>query len=189
MNPFLLARLEVVSPRPADEAWRALEQLVHDGLDDGGRHYRLFGGRHGRAFSMSLGLPLLGGSAPVLRAFQPGDSGQARFDVTVGARTEVIVLTTFWMLLTVLGGCYQLILQSSAVVAGRAPASAVLEVLPGIGIMTGLLALGLWLFRRRAARDAVFLVHGFRMAIGAGVPAPSGAGRPTPSGVGGAAFH
>jgi hypothetical protein len=186
LNPFLLARLELVSPRPADEAWRALEQLVHDGLDDGGRHYRLFGGRHGRAFSMSLGLPFLGGSAPVLRAYQPGDSVQARFDVTVGARVELIVFTAFWLLLTVLGGSYQLILQSSAVVAGRAPASAVLEVLPGIGIMAGLLALGLWLFRRRAARDAEFLVHGFRRAIGAATPDADG---PPPFGVGTPPFH
>jgi len=186
LNPFLLARLEVVSPRPADEAWRALEQLVHDGLVDGDRRFLLFGGRRGRSFSMSLGLPFLGGSKPVLRARQPGDTVQARFDVTVGARAELIVFTTFWLLLTVLGGGYQLFLQSRAVVEGRASTSAVLEVLPGIGIMAGLLALGLWLFRRQAARDAEFLVRGFRMAIGAG---GSDAAGPTPFGAGTPAIH
>src|SRR4029077_9997951 len=99
-----------------------------DGLEDGGRHYRLFGGRHGRYFSMSLGLALLGGSAPVLRARVPDGEAHAHFDVTVGARIELIVFSTFWLLITVLGGGYQLWLQASAAAAGRAPASAVLEV-------------------------------------------------------------
>jgi hypothetical protein len=157
MNPFVLARLELTSPRPAEEALGALERLVRDGFDAGGRSYRLFGFRRGRYVTMSLGLPILGGAAPVLRAWLHEVAGPARFVVTVGARVELI---------TAIGGGYQLVLQIGAVAAGRAGAGAVLEVLPGIGIMAGLLALAFWLFRRRGAVDARLLLAGFRQALG-----------------------
>ena len=166
MNPFVLARLELVSPRPAEEAMDALEQLVHDGFDEGGRTYRLFGFRRGRYFTMSLGMPILGGGAPVLRAWLPEATGPTRFDVTVGARLELVVAATLWALLTAVGGGYQLFLQLAAVAAGRAGANAVIEVLPGIGIMAGLLLLGYWLFRRRGATDTRLLLASFRHALG-----------------------
>lgn len=165
MNPFVLARLEMVSPRPAEEAMRALEQLVHEGFDADGRTYRLFGFRRGRYFTMSLGVPILGGGAPVLRAWLPEGVGPTRFVVTVGARVELIVAATLWALLTAFGGSYQLLLQLAEVTAGRANAGAVLEVLPGIGIMAGLLALGFWLFRRRGATDTRLLLASFQDAL------------------------
>jgi hypothetical protein len=166
MNPFVLARLELTSPRPAEEALGALERLVRDGFDAGGRSYRLFGFRRGRYVTMSLGLPILGGAAPVLRAWLHEVAGPARFVVTVGARVELIVAASLWALLTAIGGGYQLVLQIGAVAAGRAGAGAVFEVLPGIGIMAGLLALAFWLFRRRGAVDARLLLAGFRQALG-----------------------
>ena len=170
MNPFVVARLELTSPRPAEQALGALEQLHHDGLEAADRRYRLFGRRHGSYFSMSLGLPFFGGGAPVLRARAEQGAGTARFDVTVGARVELVVFTSFWLLLTVLGGGYQIFLQLSALAAGRATPNDVLEVLPGIGIMAGLLALGFWLYRRRATADAALLLDAFRRAVGAAGP-------------------
>jgi hypothetical protein len=180
LNPFVLARLELESPRPAGEALGALEQLLRDGLEAAGRRYRLFGGRRGHWFTMSLGMPLLGGGAPVLRARLPEapDAGPSRFAITVAARAELIVFASFWVLLTVLGGGYQLLLQLVAVAAGRGTPRDVIEVLPGIGIMAGLLALGFWLFRRRAATDTTLMLAAFRRAVG--VPEPGEAAVPPP---------
>lgn len=178
MNPFVLARLELVSPRPAEEALGALERLVRDGIDAGDRTYRLFGFRRGRYFTMSLGLPILGGAAPVLRAWLPEGTGPTRFDVTVGARVELIVAWTLWALLTLVGGGYQLFLQLAAVAAGRASAGSVLEVVPGIGIMVGLLLLGSWIFRRRGAVDARLLLASFQHALDVAEPAGSPAAPP-----------
>lgn len=173
MNPFLVSRLELDSPRPLEQVWAELERLVREGFEAGGYHYRLFGSRRGRYFSMSLGMPLLGGAAPVLRAWLRGDPGAPRFEVSIGARLELIVLGGFWLLITVLGGGYQLWLQLRALAAGSASASDVVAVLPGIAIMLGILLLGFWLFRRRAVADARLLLAAFRNAIGAGPPAPS----------------
>lgn len=173
MNPFVLARLELVSPRPAEEALAAVDRLVAEGVEADGVRYRLFGGRRGRSFSMSLGMPILGGGAPVLRGRLSGDAGPTRFLVTVGARLELIVFGTFWTLITAIGGGTQLILQLAAVAAGRAGAGAVVEVLPGIGIMAGLLLLGFWLFRRRGASDTRLLLGAFRHALG--IPPADGA--------------
>ena len=179
MNPFLLARLELVSPWPAEEALGAIDRLVAEGVEADGVRYRLFGGRRGRSFSMSLGMPLLGGGAPVLRGRLADGSGPTRFDVTVGARIELIVFGSFWTLLTVLGGGYQLFLQLAAVAARRAGAGAVLEVLPGIGIMAGLLVIGFWLFRRRGASDTRLLLVAFRRALGVpGADGPADPSRP-----------
>jgi hypothetical protein len=166
LNPFVLSRLELDSPRTLEQVWASLERLLHDGFEAEGRRYRLFGARRGRYFSMSLGMPVLGGAAPVLRAWL-ADERAARFDVSVGARIEFIVLGGFWLALTVLGGGYQILLQLVAVAAGRATAADVLAVLPGIAVMAGILGLGFWLFRRRAKREALILLDLFRDAIGA----------------------
>lgn len=179
MNPFLVSRLELDSPRPLEQVWADLERLVREGFEAGGYRYRLFGSRRGRYFSMSLGLPVLGGAAPVLRAWLRGDSGTPRFDVSIGARLEFILLGGFWLLVTVLGGGYQVWLQLRAVAAGRASTSDLMAVLPGIAIMVGILVLGFWLFRRRAARDARLLLGAFRDAIGA-APATSSLTPSTP---------
>jgi hypothetical protein len=156
----------LVSPRPAEEALGAIDRLVAEGVEADGVRYRLFGGRRGHSFSMSLGMPFLGGGAPVLRGRLSDGGGPTRFLVTVGARVELMVLGTFWTLLTVVGGGYQVLLQLAAVAAGRAGAGAVLEVLPGIGIMAGLLLLAYGLFRRRGASDTRLLLEGFRRALG-----------------------
>ena len=177
MNPFVLARLEVLSPRPIAEALGALERLVVEGVEVDGLRYRLFGGRRGDSFSMSLGMPILGGGAPVLRVRSLTD-GPTRLLVTVGARFELIVFGTFWALLTVVGGGYQLLLQLAAVAAGRAGVSAVVEVLPGIGIMSGLLLLGWWLFRRRGERDTRFLLACVHQALGIAAPDRAAAAGP-----------
>ena len=161
----MLARLEVESPLPPERALETLEALVRGGIEACGRRYRLFGERHGRFVTMSLGMPLLGGSSPVLRAWLRGGAGATRFGVSVGARIEFIVFAMFWLLLTVVGGSIQLFLQLRSLAAGRGTPGDVVEVLPGIGIMAGILLLGTWLFRRRAAGQAEMLIHAFRDAI------------------------
>ena len=166
MNPFVLSRLELDSPRPLEQVWASLEELLRDGFEVEGRRYRLFGAHRGRYFTMSLGMPLLGGAAPVLRAWLQNESAP-RFDVSVGARVEFIAFGGFWLVLTILGGGYQLFLQIADVAAGRATPGDVLGVLPGIGVMVGILAIGFWFFRRRANRDAQVLLEQFRDAIGA----------------------
>lgn len=174
MNPFVLSRLELDAPRPLEQVWASLDQLLRDGFEIEGRRYRVFGAHRGRYFTMSLGMPLLGGGAPVLRAWLQ-DESSTRFEVSVGARVEFIVFGGFWLALTILGGGYQLFLQFAEVAAGRATAGDVLGVLPGIGVMVGILAIGFWFFRRRASREAEVLLEQFRDAIGA---ARSAAGSP-----------
>ena len=110
--------------------------------------------------------PVVGGGAPVLRAWLLADRVPTTFDVSVGARLEVIVLGSFWLLITVLGAGYQLALQLGEVLAGRAGWSAVTDVLPGLAVMAGILALGFWLLRRRSVRDAALLLAAFRDAVG-----------------------
>ncbi len=167
MNPFVLARLELDSPRPAERVSAELDRLLREGFDAGGRRYRLFGARRGGYLTMSLGLPLIGGAAPVLRARLRDFPGPVRFDVHVTARLEVIVFGAFWVALTVLGGGYQLALQISEWSAGRARASDIWDVLPRIGVMAALIGIPLWYFRRRAMQDAGLLLDAFRDAIGA----------------------
>lgn len=179
MNPFELAHVEIASPLPAERALDALEALVRDGIEAYGRRYRLFGERRGRFVTMSLGMPLLGGGSPVLRAWLHDGSGPTRFGVSVGARIEFIVFASFWLLVTVVGGATQLFLQLRALAAGRGTIGDVVEVLPGIGIMAGILLLGTWLFRRRAGGQAEMLVHAFRDAIDAWDDEPVGAARAT----------
>jgi len=176
VNPFVYTRVELSAPRPGEQALESLGRLLRQGIDSEGRHYRLFGARRGPYVTMSLGLPVLGGSAPVLRAWLQDGAGAARFDVTVGPRIEVILFTVFWVLLTVLGGGYQVYLQLRALAEGRGTLGDVFEVLPGIGILGGIIALGLWLHRRRSASHTALLLRAFREAVGAG---PStGAGGP-----------
>jgi len=171
VNPFVVARLELDSPQPIERVWAALDQLLREGFDVGGRRYRLFGARRGGFLTMSLGLPLIGGAAPVLRARMLESFGPVRFDVHVAARIEIIVFGMFWLALTVLGGGYQLVLQLTAYAAGRATASDVWDVLPRIALMAALVSVPLWYFRRRAKVDAVLLLNAFRDAIGAADPA------------------
>ncbi len=167
MNPFVLSRLELLSPRSVERVLEGLDALLHDGVDHAGRHYRLFGSRRGRYFSMSLGMPILGGTSPVLRAWLQGDAGAPRFHVQVGARLEFMLFGGFWLALTVLGGGYQLLLQLLAMAAGRATLDDVWAVLPGIGIMAAIVGFAMWYFRRRGGREGEFLVDAFRHAIGA----------------------
>ena len=167
MNPFVLSRLELHSPRPLERVLESLDALLRDGVDHEGRHYRLFGSRRGRYFSMSLGMPVLGGTSPVLRAWLGADAGTPRFHVQVGARLELMLFGGFWLALTVVGGGYQLLLQLLAMAAGRATLDDVWAVLPGIGIMAAIVGFALWYFRSRGGREGEFLVDSFRYAIGA----------------------
>ena len=179
MNPLEFARLELISPLPSEHALDALSELLRSGEEVEGRRYRLFGWRRGRFFSMSLGMPFLGGSQPVLRAWS-SDSivGPTRFAVIVGARAEVVVVAWFWFLLTVLGAGTRLVLEASDLAAGRSSAGELAVLVPGLGIMLGLLALALWVFRRRGARNAQFLLELFRRTVGA--PTPGDAAAPQP---------
>lgn len=181
MNPFVVARLELDTPRPLEQVWAGLDRLLQEGIAGERVRYRLFGSRRDRYFSMSLGMPLLGGTAPVLRAWLRDAAGPPRFDVSVGARLEFIVFGGFWLAITLIGGVFQLVLQLRAVAAGRATLDDVGAVLPGIGVMVAILGLGLWFFRRRATRDAGLLLAAFRHAIGAAPGAESPLAFPTPS--------
>ena len=170
MNPFELAREEVHTPLDAEHALAAIDALLRDGFALGDAHYRLFGGRVGRAFSMSLGMPLLGGGAPVLRGRLHDGVGAASLELAVGARYEFLAFGWGWILLTVVGGGYQVVLQLQRVLAGQAGASAVLEVLPGIGLMALLIlgAIGLW--RRRGRSHVQVLLEQVRRVLRATSP-------------------
>jgi hypothetical protein len=174
VNPFVFVRCELASPRDPDAALGGLERLVREGFDAEGRRYRLFGARRGRFVTMSLGMPVFGGGAPILRASLLPGARPTTFEVTIGARLEVVLLGSFWALITVLGGGWQVLLQLREVLAGRAGWSAVTDVFPGIAVMAGILALGFWLLRRRSALDSALLLAAFRDAVGApgedGVP-------------------
>jgi len=167
VNPFLIARLELHSAQPAERALAALDRLLAEGFVAGGRRYRLFGRRRGGRVAMSLGLPLVGGAAPVLHARLRDTPGPACFDLRVRARLELIVLGVAAVLLTSVGGATQLALQLGAVGEGRAGWRDVADVLPGIAIVAALVALGLHHLRRRGTRDATLLLGAFRDAIGA----------------------
>jgi hypothetical protein len=181
LNPFVVARLELGTPRPLEHVWAELDRLLHEGLAGERGRYRLFGSRRGRYFSMSLGMPVLGGGAPVLRAWLRDVAGPPRFDVTVGARVEFIAFGGFWIVITLGGAIVQLVLQLRAVAAGRATLGDVGAVLPGIGVMVAILALAFWFFRRRATRDAGILLAAFRHAIGAAPAVESPVAVSTPS--------
>lgn len=176
MNPFELARLELVSPHPAERALAALDRLLREGFDAGGRRYRLFGLRQGGAVHMSLGLPLVGGAAPILAARLRDGDGPARFDVNVHARFEMVLLALAWLALLVLGGGYQVALKLHDFLGGRATGADVWGVLPGILVMAVCALAAFAYFRRRAVRDAALLVTAFRDAIGA---APAAAAIPS----------
>jgi len=170
VNPFLLARLELRSTQPAERALAALDRLLAEGFEAGGRRYRLFGRRRGGRVAMSLGLPLVGGAAPVLHARLRAASGPACFDLWVRARLELIVLGLSAVLLTAVGGATQLVLQLRAVAEGRAGWGDVTDVLPGLAVVSVLVGLGLLHLRRRGTRDAALLLGAFRDAIGAVAP-------------------
>ena len=165
LNPFVFDRVQLSASHGAEAVLSALDQLLRDGVETDGRHFRLFGVRRGRLLTMSLGMPLLGGAAPVLRAWLRDDPGPATFDVSVTARIEVIVFGTFWILLILVGASVQLGLQLAAWAAGRASAREVLEVLPGIAIMAALIGLPLLYLRRRGRIESQLLVQAFRDAI------------------------
>ncbi len=179
MNPFELARAELATPLDAERVLVAIDALLREGFVVGERRYRVFGGRVGRAFSLSLGLPLLGGGAPVLRGRVRDGAGPATLDVAVGARHEFVLFGWFWALLTVVGGGYQLLLQWGRVLAGAANVGAVLEVLPGIALMASLVLAGVWLWRRRERPQAHALIEQLRRRLDASYP-PSAPLTPAP---------
>jgi len=174
VNPLELARAELFTPWDAGRVFAAIDGLLRAGFVEGDVRYRLFGRRVGRAFSMSLGLPLLGGGTPVLRGQVRDGVGSTTLEVWVGARHEAAVFVWFWALLTVLGGGYQLALQCRRVLAGEAGWDAVIEVLPGIGIMTTLVLFGVWFWRHHQRPQAHVLIDHLRRCLAAS-DAPDGA--------------
>jgi hypothetical protein len=170
VNPFELARAELFTPWDVERVLSAVDELLRTGFVAGEARYRLFGGRIGRVFSMSLGLPLLGGGTPVLRGRVRDGTGSTTLDVRVGARHEIVILGCFWTLLTLVGGGYQLYLQCRRVLAGEAGWSAVGEVLPGIAIMSALVIGGIALWRRGQRPAAVALIGQLRAHVGAEPP-------------------
>ena len=173
MNPFELARAELFTPWDGERVLAAIDALLREGFVVGDRRYRLFGGRLGHGFSMSLGLPLLGGGAPVLRGRVRDGVGASTLDIRVGARHEFVLFGWFWLLLIVLGGGYQLLLQARGVLAGEAGWSAVFEVLPGIAIMGSLLGFGLGFWRQRQRPRARALIEQLRLRLAATYSDPS----------------
>jgi hypothetical protein len=165
VNPFELVRTELFTPWDAERVFAALDGLLRDGFVDGDVRYRLFGGRIGRTFSMSHGLPLLGGGTPVLRGRVREGTGFTRLEVRVGARVELIVFGVFWALLTLLGGGYQLLLQFQRVLAGEAGWGAVFEVLPGIAIMAALVLFGVGWWRHVQRPQAGALIERLRLHL------------------------
>jgi hypothetical protein len=181
MNPFELARSDLrLSPGP-DEVRARLDHLLREGFDDDGRHYRLFGARLGDRFTMSLGMPVLGGGSPVVRGRIRAASPGSELELRAGARAEFMLLMLFWLLLTVLGGSYQVFLQVRRVAAGEAPVSAVTDVLPGIAILSALIGGGMWLWRRRSRRTALALIALLRQRLGSNGPAGFAADLPAPT--------
>lgn len=167
MNPFVLARAELPLPGDANHALMAIDLMLRDGLLVGERRHWLFGWRKGGAFSMSLGLPILGGGRPVLRGRVLEGAHPARLGLSVGARIPIILFVTFWAVVTVVGGGYQVYLQARRVVAGAATWRAIVDVLPGIAIMAALSFGGLALWRYRARGEAHALVEQLRIGVGA----------------------
>jgi hypothetical protein len=165
VNPFELARTELFTPWDAGRVFAAIDGLLRDGFVEGDVRYRLFGGRIGRAFSMSHGLPLLGGGTPVLRGRVREGTGSTTLEVSVGARNELIVFGAFWGLLTVLGGGYQVLLQCRRVLVGEAGWGAVFEVLPGIAIMAAIVLFGVGWWRRSQRPQAEALVERLRLHL------------------------
>lgn len=165
MNPFELARAELCSPCSVEEVLARVDALLEEGIVEGERHFRLFGGRAGRAFRMSLGLPLLGGGTPVLRGRVREGPGPATLDVRVGARHEFVAFGAFWALLTVLGGGWQLALQAGRALRGEAGWGAVGEVVPGILVMAGIVFGGIALWRHQQGPGARALLDRLRVHL------------------------
>ena len=165
MNPFELARTVLFTPWDAERVFVAIDGLLRDGFVEGDVRYRLFGGRIGRVFSLSHGLPLLGGGTPVLHGRIRDGVGSTALEVSVGARHELIVFGAFWALLTLLGGGYQLLLQCRRVLAGEAGWGAVFEVLPGIAIMAAIVLVGVGWWRHMQRPQAHALIERLRLHV------------------------
>lgn len=174
MNPFTLASEELVVPVSSERVLADIDELIAHGFESDGRHYRVFGSRVGSRFSLSLGMPILGGGAPVLRGHAQGDAMCTTLALAVGARYELVAIVGFWGLITVFGGGYQLWLQARRVLAGEAGWSSVTEVLPGIAILASLLIAGLVVWRRRNWRAAHALIDVVRQFLSTAGPAGPG---------------
>ncbi len=166
MNPLELESEALTGAASPEQARAALDGVLHQGVHIDGQHRRLYGWRLGNRYSLSLGVPVLGGHEPVIRGnVEPSGSG-VEAAVRVGARVEAMV--GFWAAsLLFVGGCsYQLVRQAfhPDPQAGGRPA-AMLGVIPGAALVLGLLGLPLWFWRRRAARSAEELVDVLRSCL------------------------
>ena len=173
MNPFELAHAELATPWAVAEVEAGLDALLLHGFEDGGFRYRVFGVRNGRGFSMSLGLPLLGGGEPVVRGRIADAANGCTLIASVGARLELLLFGWFWILVTLLGAGVQLVLQWSRVVRDGAPWSVVAEVLPGIAILATCTFGGIALWRWRARRRVTQWFAALARAVGRSGPSGS----------------
>lgn len=167
MNPFVLERAELTSPWPRPEVESGLDALLRHGFEYEGFRYRVFGRRTGASFTMSLGLPLLGGGEPVLRgriaAAEPG----CRLVASVGARLELALFGAFWIAVTVLGAVTQLALQWVRVTREGVSLGEAASVLPGIAILAACTFGGLVFWRWRARPRVAQLLGALARATGA----------------------
>lgn len=167
MNPFELAHAELTTPWARPEVESGLDTLLAHGFEYEGFRYRVFGARRGADFSMSLGLPVLGGGEPVLRGRVHEAAAGCRLVASVGARYELAFFGAFWIALTVLGGGIQLALQWSRIARDGAPWSALTGVLPGIGILAACTFGGIALWRWRSRPRVAQLLGALARASGA----------------------
>lgn len=165
MTPFELARAELFTPWDPERVFAAIDALLRDGFVVGDVRYRLFGGRIGQVFSMSLGLPFLGGGTPVLRGRVRDGASPTSVEVRVGARHEFVIFGWFWIVLTVLGGGYQILLQFRRVLAGESGWNVVFEVLPGIAILAAIVTIAIGWWRHRQRPQARALVEQLRLRL------------------------
>ncbi len=170
MNPFELARAELCTPWELERVFAAIDRLLREGFEIGGMRYRLFGARRGHAFNLSLGLPLLGGGAAVLRGRVRERVQPLTLDVSVGGRYQLVLFGWFWFVVIVGGGGYQLLLQLRRVFAGEAAWSAVAEVVPGIALVAGIVGIGFLSWRRRQLPRALALIEQLRLHLDASHP-------------------
>ncbi len=167
MNPFELARAELTTPWARPEVESGLDTLLAHGFEYEGFLYRVFGARRGEDITMSLGMPVLGGGEPVLRGRIHEAGRGCRLVASVGARHELAIFGALWIALTVLGGGTQLALQWSRIVRDGTPWTALINVLPGIGILAACTFGGIAFWRWRARPRVAQLLGALARASGA----------------------
>lgn len=165
-GPFNFEADPLSSSLSTEQARAVIDQLLAEGVDVEGVRTRLYGWRLGDRFSMSFGVPFLSG-ASVLRGRLESRSTGVDVVFGIGSRVEAIVLFVGIGLVAVVGAVAQLWRSlAGPLESGMTRSSAVLDVLPGIVIVVGILVFGLWGLRRRMKRDATLLTLALEAWLG-----------------------